>query len=115
MIVKKGNKMIKFIKQKCGKGSFCGFELQNKKQAAYVARVQEEETQRIHELFCHTNMQQAKEAAERLGMNINDVWDLIVLTLQKITPFHACSLAFYQNPIFLSCIWCLHLTRINAQ
>ena len=72
MIIKKGNKMIKFIKQKCGTGSIYSFELQNEKQSAYVARVREEETQGIQELFCHTNMRQAKEAAERLGMNIKD-------------------------------------------
>ena len=77
MKIKRVDTVIKFSKKKCRSGSIFKLNLFNSKEVANVATASDMETMNIYKMFCHTNMKQAKEAAKRLGINIDHVKDTV--------------------------------------
>jgi len=73
-IYKNSNKMTFDIKIKCRKGHVFAKELYpSKHDTALVSESSDDKTMRLHRQFCHSDIQQVKDTAQRLGMNIDDV------------------------------------------
>ena len=78
MKIEKNGKVIHFTKRKCGSGTVYDLQMRTRTDEANVATTtREEKTKRIHELYCHTNMIQAKQAASKAGVNVDNVDDHI--------------------------------------
>ena len=74
MKIEKNKKVIHFTKRKCGSGTVYDLHMRIRTEEANVASTtKEEKTKRIHELYCHTNMIQAKRAASKAGVNVDNV------------------------------------------
>ena len=73
MRVQKNKRVLNFGKNKCGSGFVYSLDLTSAKNIAYAAISKEDETRRIHKLFCHANMPQAKLAAQKIGINVDNV------------------------------------------
>ena len=78
MKIEKNGKIIHFTKRKCRSGTVYDLRMRIRAEHANMARTTREERIRmVHELYCHTNMVQAKRAASKAGINIEDVDDQI--------------------------------------
>ena len=77
MGIEKDKKRFEFTKHACGSGCIYRLHLLSENETAFLAESMESSTKRIHEMFCHSNMKQAKEAAKKIGLSVKNVDDEI--------------------------------------
>jgi len=77
MTIEKKETKLEFKKKKCGLGFVYSLNLQSLNLIASIAINREDKTRRVHELFCHSNMIQAKIAAKKIGINVDNVDNFI--------------------------------------